>query len=85
MGRYEYEFFTDQMENEYFQMMNYGERVTIKTTFGVELSFVASNWDLVLDVPECYSGNLEGLCGDYDGDGPNDREQFGDNTENTED
>lgn len=57
----------NEMRNAEFIMINYGNRVTVSTWFGVELEYVAYNWALDVYIPDCYNDVMEGLCGNYNG------------------
>lgn len=57
----------NEMRNEDFTMLNYGDRVIVKTWFGLQLEYVAYNWALDIFIPDCYNDIMEGLCGNYNG------------------
>lgn len=58
----------NEISNKDFTMVNYGNRVTVKTWFGLKLEYVAYNWALDINIPVCYNGIMEGLCGNYNHD-----------------
>ena len=61
---------SDQQEirNDGFTMINYGDRVTVTTWFGVTVEFKTRVWTVNVHIPECYRNVMEGLCGNYNGD-----------------
>jgi len=59
---------TNEMSNDLFTMVNYGGRVEVTTWFGVKVEYSARGWSVDVHIPECYANNMEGLCGDYNGD-----------------
>lgn len=58
----------NEVRNEEFTMVNYGDRVIVNTWFGLHLEYVAYNWALDIFIPECYTDMMEGLCGNYNSD-----------------
>ena len=68
-----------EMKNENFQLISYGKtHVELLTWFGLEIVFRSGGWSLHINVPHCYgaqkgeTGNLEGLCGNYNTDSGDD-------------
>jgi len=63
---------TNEIRNDEITLVNYGNRVTIRTWFGLRLNYAAYNWALDIFIPECYMELMEGLCGNYNFDGADD-------------
>ena len=61
-------FLVNEMRNDEFTMVNYGNRIEVTTWFGVHVEYAARDWTVDVHVPECYSDVLDGLCGNYNGD-----------------
>ena len=60
-------FVVTNMKNADFELVNHRRFVIVKTWSGVNLEYGAHNWAIDVRVPECYKNELEGLCGNYNG------------------
>ena len=63
----------NEMRNDAVEFVNDGKTAKIKTWFGLEVTYQASGWKVDINVPKCYAGHVEGLCGDFNG---NDSDDF---------
>merc|ERR1712050_227963 len=63
----------NQMDNKYFTLSRgkYGRvspYIKLETNFGLEVQFIPFSWMVSVDLPTCFMNQVEGLCGNYDGD-----------------
>ena len=62
----------NEMRNDDFTLVNHGHFIQVTNWFNVEVEFTASSWAIDVHTPPCYEGHLEGLCGNWNGEGGDD-------------
>ena len=61
-----------KFENSVVNVMNYGLVVNLTTKLGVALSYKVVDFEVDLKVPDCYNHQVDGLCGNFNGNSQDD-------------
>ena len=62
----------NEMRNENVEIINFGNRVTVRSWTGVYVEFRAGGWYLFVRIDNCYKNNVDGLCGSWNDDNSDD-------------